>query len=159
VVILKALAESQLSIAALDDVLASEAGKQNRDFLRYERFIKTARQDLAAGLEYFDRTAAADRRSVFSHARREAASVEPSQASRQAPRSDRTRSRDSWSGGSRGTVRPPPLGAGLNVVPMTALQTCLPAAEWVRASAPLPAPCGSPGCWAGHARGELPGPA
>lgn len=82
VVILKALAESQLSIAALDEVLASETGKQNRDFLRYERFIKTARQDLAAGLEYFDRTAAADRGSVFSHARRAAASVEPSQALR-----------------------------------------------------------------------------
>jgi hypothetical protein len=88
VAILKALAESQLTTAALDEVLASGDGKQNRDFLLYERFLKTARQDLAAGIEAFDRAAATDRGGVFALARRDAARVEPSKALRDGIRGD-----------------------------------------------------------------------
>jgi hypothetical protein len=90
VAIVKALAESQLSTTALDEVLASEDGKRNRDFLLYERFLKTARQDLAAGIEGFDRAAADDRGGVFARARRDAARVEPSKALRDGIREDLT---------------------------------------------------------------------
>jgi hypothetical protein len=49
--LLTALADSQLSATEIDEILASPDGKQNRAFLRYERFLKTVRKDLDAGLE------------------------------------------------------------------------------------------------------------
>jgi hypothetical protein len=70
-----ALADSQLSVAELDALLASEDGAHNRDFLRYARFLKLARRDLARGLEAFARYAQ-EPASVFARARRAAAEVD-----------------------------------------------------------------------------------
>lgn len=80
--VLTALADSQLSTPELDEILQSEDGKQNREFLLYERFIKTARKELAAGLAYFDQIAQDNPGSVFALARRSAAKVAPSNALR-----------------------------------------------------------------------------
>lgn len=80
--ILKALADSQLTVGAIEEILASEDGAQNRDFLRYQSFILTAREDAAAGIEYFDRIALAEKDGVFAQARRHAAGAAPSPALR-----------------------------------------------------------------------------
>ncbi|HAK95375.1 MAG TPA: hypothetical protein DCM87_10315 [Planctomycetes bacterium] len=80
--ILGALADSQLSIADIDAIIDSPDGMQNRAFLRYERFVKTARKDLAAALAYFNALADNEPASVFANARRLAAQAKPSGALR-----------------------------------------------------------------------------
>ncbi|MBI4582825.1 MAG: hypothetical protein HY717_02155 [Planctomycetes bacterium] len=80
--IIKALADSQLPIEALDEIIASDDGKQNRDFLRYQRFLRTARENAAEGIKYFDRRAGDDHSSLFAQSRQAAARVEPSAALR-----------------------------------------------------------------------------
>jgi len=80
--ILKALADSQLSPAAVDEILASPDGHQNRDFLRYQRFLLTVREDLAGGIAWFDRLAAEDPSGIFAAARQAAARIEPAKALR-----------------------------------------------------------------------------
>ncbi len=82
VTILTALADSQLSVQDIDEILASPDGKQNRPFLQYERFLKTVRRDLDAGLDYFDKVARAEPASIFAKARKMAAKVRPSSALR-----------------------------------------------------------------------------
>lgn len=76
------LADSQLSVEDLDAILASADGRQNRDFLRYERYLQTVRADLAEGIEYFDAIAREEAGSVFACARQRAASVAPTGALR-----------------------------------------------------------------------------
>lgn len=63
------LAESQLSIRDIDDILVSRDGKHNRDFLRYTRFLALAKRDKGRALGYFDRLALSDKHSFFAHAR------------------------------------------------------------------------------------------
>jgi hypothetical protein len=64
-----ALAESQLSIQEIDDILALEDGKHNREFLEYTRFLALAKEDKSQALDYFDKLALSDKHTFFAHAR------------------------------------------------------------------------------------------
>ncbi len=86
--ILKPLVDSQLPVEVIDEAIGGEPDPPNRDFLVYERFIKTARDDAAAAIDWFDRVALADPRGLFAEARSLAGGVPPSAALRDGVRED-----------------------------------------------------------------------
>ncbi len=67
--IFTAIAESQLSISDIDNILASPDGQHNRDFLQYTRFLAVAKEDVTHALDYFDKQALSDKHSFFAQAR------------------------------------------------------------------------------------------
>jgi hypothetical protein len=71
--VLTAIAESQLSIAGIDEIIASEDGRHNLDFLRYTKFLAFVKDDKGRALEYFDKLASSDKHGFFAKARRAAA--------------------------------------------------------------------------------------
>jgi hypothetical protein len=64
-----ALAESQLAVSDIDDILASPDGKHNRAFLQYTRFLALAKEEKGRALDYFDKLALSDKHGFFAHAR------------------------------------------------------------------------------------------
>lgn len=64
-----AIAESQLSVSDIDEILASPDGNHNRDFLLYTRFLALAKEDRGRAIKYFDEIALSDKHSLFARAR------------------------------------------------------------------------------------------